>query len=699
METGYDILFFWVARMMMLGLHLTDAAPFRTIYLSGLIRDPYGQKMSKTKGNTVDPLGTIDDVGADALRFAMVHGTTPGNDQRFGPAKVEHARNFANKLWNATRYVLGARPATIPDDAERRLPDATHLGPADRWVLSRAAATVAAVDRAMADFNFGEVTRLLYDAIWSEYCDWGLELAKVRLADDDRSPAEREATWWALVEALDTYLRLLHPVMPFITERLWQALPHRAGDPDLLIVARWPGETARDETAEAEVGALVDLVRAIRNARADAKAEPGAWLPLDVFVEPELGHALESLRPAIERLARGRPLRRHLTREDLHGTAGATGGLAVIAGPAEAIVGLRHRRSRPPRARTERGSRRSSRTPSACSRPPVRGSRTTRSRRRRRRRSSRARARARRSSPTRPSACATGSDVERRDPVERPSRVRRPGSPSLHAGAATICPSCPLASGGAVPLEFLKRRGGDADQPAQASTAKVAPGVPEEVVAQEYQLKLYYAGKCSEGVRLKAGPRALAELPSMLAGIAKSDVEVVEPLPLEFSQALPSIVRPSEAMQWLNAHHQLNPVTRHALVVLESIDAIDLAFDTFACGLLDGETDTSDYPEYNAVVGGVASHWDEATGDMIVRAVVGWGGRGVRGDTDRIASRILGGLLTNILANQFALGLTAVERPVPAAGRGGLVCAHCGFASGHERAFYCPKCGMRLLRG
>ena len=110
METGYDILFFWVARMMMLGLHLTDAPPFQTVYLSGLIRDPYGQKMSKTKGNTVDPLGMIDELGADALRFALVHGTTPGNDQRFGPAKVENARNFANKLWNATRFVLGARP-------------------------------------------------------------------------------------------------------------------------------------------------------------------------------------------------------------------------------------------------------------------------------------------------------------------------------------------------------------------------------------------------------------------------------------------------------------------------------------------------------------------------------------------------------------------------------------------------------------
>ena len=246
METGYDILFFWVARMMMLGIELTGEPPFETVYLSGLIRDPYGQKLSKTKGNTVDPLDTIDVLGADALRFALVHGTTPGNDQRFGPAKVENARNFANKLWNATRYVLGARPATIPDDAERRLPDAAHLGPADRWVLSRAAATTAAVDRAMADFNFGEVTRLLYDAIWSEYCDWGLELAKVRLADDGRPAAEREATWWALVEALDTYLRLLHPVMPFITEQLWQALPHRAADPELLIVARWPGATDRD---------------------------------------------------------------------------------------------------------------------------------------------------------------------------------------------------------------------------------------------------------------------------------------------------------------------------------------------------------------------------------------------------------------------------------------------------------------------
>jgi hypothetical protein len=251
-----------------------------------------------------------------------------------------------------------------------------------------------------------------------------------------------------------------------------------------------------------------------------------------------------------------------------------------------------------------------------------------------------------------------------------------------------------------VPLDFLKRKSTAEPEPQPAAPAPSGSIVmPEEVVAQDFQLKLYYAGKTSEGVRMKAGPQAMADLPSMLVGLAKSEIEVVEPLPIEFSQATPTIARPSEAMQWLNAHHVHTPITRHALVVLESIDAVDLAFDTFVCALLEGEIDTSGYPEYNAVVGGIAAHWDEATGDMVSRAVVGWGGRGVRGDTDRIGNKLLAGILTNILANRNAIGLTSIERPVPAAGRGGLVCAHCGFASAHERAFYCPKCGMRLLRG
>lgn len=246
-----------------------------------------------------------------------------------------------------------------------------------------------------------------------------------------------------------------------------------------------------------------------------------------------------------------------------------------------------------------------------------------------------------------------------------------------------------------MPLEFLKRR-----PDAKSEAAPLGPPpVPEEIAAQEFSIRLHYSGKSSEGVRMKAGPNALRELPGMLTGLAKADIEVIDPLPIEFAEATPFIQRPSEAMQWLNAHHDHSPIARHALVVLETIDAIDLAFDTFVCSLLHGEIDTSGYPEYNAIVGGVASHWDEATGDMIVRAVIGWGGRGVRGDTDRTAQKLLSGLLTNVLASQYAVGLTPIERPVPAAGRGGLVCAHCGFASAHERAFYCPKCGMRLLRG
>jgi hypothetical protein len=250
-----------------------------------------------------------------------------------------------------------------------------------------------------------------------------------------------------------------------------------------------------------------------------------------------------------------------------------------------------------------------------------------------------------------------------------------------------------------VPLDFLKRRGDGDKAPDPKNAPATPPGMPEEVVAQDYQLKLYYAGKTSEGVRMRAGGQAMADLPRLLDGITRNEVEVVEPLSLEFAHAVPQIVRPSEAMQWLNAHHELGPVTRHALLVLESIDAIDMAFDTFACTLLDGETDTSGYPEYSAIVGGVAAHWDEATGDMIVRGVVGWGGRGVRGDTDRTGQRILSSIFANVLASRYAMGLAGTDRPVPAAGRGGLVCAHCGFASGHERAFYCPKCGMRLLRG
>jgi len=338
METAYDIIFFWVARMMMMGIHLAGDAPFHTVYLSGLIRDPYGQKMSKTKGNVVDPLETIDEVGADALRFALVNGTAPGNDSRLGREKLENARNFTNKLWNVARFVLGARPDSIPADAARQPPDRSKMGPAERWILSRASATVAAVDQSLGQYAFGDASQLLYEAIWNEYCDWGVELAKIRLGDQSLPAAEREATWWALVMALDTYLHLLHPIMPFVTEAIWERLPHAAADPEMLIVAGWPESTAdaTDAAAERQVAELLDLVRAVRNARSEARVEPAAWLPVDVYVPDRLGPAFEALAPALERLSRARPLRREPSPEPIR--QAVAGSLAVVAGEVEAAV-------------------------------------------------------------------------------------------------------------------------------------------------------------------------------------------------------------------------------------------------------------------------------------------------------------------------------------------------------------------------
>jgi hypothetical protein len=221
----------------------------------------------------------------------------------------------------------------------------------------------------------------------------------------------------------------------------------------------------------------------------------------------------------------------------------------------------------------------------------------------------------------------------------------------------------------------------------------------EEVSSQEFSLKLSYSAKSSEGVRVKSGPGVIARLASMLDGYVKSLPELVEPLPVGMITATPFIARMPGSAQWLQYHHKRNPVTRHALVVLESVDAIDMAYETMVCGLLDGETDTLGYPDYNAIVGGVVSHWDETSGDVIVRAVVGWGGKGARADTDRTAARLLSGLFNNISADAQAIGPVSLERPAPAGSPGGAVCGHCGFDSGHERAFYCPKCGMRMLHG
>jgi len=296
LETGYDIIFFWVARMIALGLEFTGEPPFRVVYLHGLLRDERGEKMSKSKGNVRNPLEVIERYGTDALRYALITGSTPGNDMRLTEEKLEGARNFANKLWNAARYVLstGAMPAQPPE--------ASRLTTADRWILSRFNRTVADVTTLLGDFEFSEAGRILYEFVWSEYCDWYLEISKIEL----RSGAEerRATTRWVLYHVLDGALRLLHPFMPYVTEAIWDHLPNRES---MLIVARWPESGPTDDEAERDLDLVINTVRSLRNARAEFRVDVRRRVPAIVAAGPHLA-MLESQRPILEALASVQPL-------------------------------------------------------------------------------------------------------------------------------------------------------------------------------------------------------------------------------------------------------------------------------------------------------------------------------------------------------------------------------------------------------
>jgi hypothetical protein len=240
-------------------------------------------------------------------------------------------------------------------------------------------------------------------------------------------------------------------------------------------------------------------------------------------------------------------------------------------------------------------------------------------------------------------------------------------------------------------MSFLRRK-------KQPEAEPVAVAFQEEISAQSYVLKLNFVAKSSDGLRLPADPRVASSLPAIVEPLSQTPVEVIDPLPLEYSDAAPSIERFTEVQQWVLARRDVGPIGRHGLYVLEVTDALDMTVDTFYCGLLYGDTDTSGYPDYNAIVGGLASHWDELSGELIVRAAIGWGGRGLRGDTDRIGQKLLSGLYQQVKASGFSLG-TADQTRLPAPGsRSGLSCAHCGFESSSDSAFYCPKCGMRMVR-
>ena len=302
METGHDILFFWIARMMMMGIENTGEVPFRTIYLHGLVRDPAGVKMSKSKGNVMDPLDLIDLYGADALRFALTTGNSPGNDMRLNEARMEASRNFANKLWNAARFVM-TNLDSAPDGPMQWPPKPVHLH--DRWIVSRLNGVVAEVQRHMRDYQFGEAQRAVHDFLWGEYCDWYLEMSKIRLRSEEDG-ADSPLPVMACV--LEELLRLLHPFMPFITEEIWQKLvaflPSEPDRTEALIAARYPESdpARRDEHAEAEVGAMIELVRAVRNVRAEFRIDRNQ--PLEAVVDgDEIARVAAAESAVIQRLA------------------------------------------------------------------------------------------------------------------------------------------------------------------------------------------------------------------------------------------------------------------------------------------------------------------------------------------------------------------------------------------------------------
>jgi valyl-tRNA synthetase len=290
METGYDILFFWVARMIMMGVGLTGQTPFDVVYMHGLVRDSTGRKMSKTVGNVIDPLDTIAMYGTDALRYSLVTGTTPGQDVPLSMEKVEANRNFANKLWNACRYVL-SNLDTVSDDERRELANLALVGWGseagvsalplpERYIVSKLHLLVEAVGDGLETLEFGDVGRRIYEFLWDEFADWYVEVSKTRLYGEDEAAARTARA--TLVYVLDTCLRLLHPFMPYVTEALWHRFPRDRESERALICAAWPAGGTVDHDAIRRFERMQTLIRSIRNARAEYQVIPSKRVPLVV---------------------------------------------------------------------------------------------------------------------------------------------------------------------------------------------------------------------------------------------------------------------------------------------------------------------------------------------------------------------------------------------------------------------------------
>ncbi len=306
LETGYDILFFWVARMIMLGIENTGKAPFNTVYLHGLIRDGSGAKMSKTRGNTMDPLDLVEKYGTDALRFALTTGTAPGNDLRFTENRLEAGRNYANKIWNASRFVISQL------EGSQGLEGWSNVTPEhreDRWIVSRLDRVTADVNRALESFELGDAQQRLHEFIWNDYCDWYIEMAKIRLRNgSEPSPLP------TLAHVLERILRLLHPFMPFITEEIWQTLKSELpeeGDAqaESIMVAPYPASGGRtDPAAEEEIALVQQAVRAVRNTRAQLRIPAAQHLEALVEANGQRA-AIEAEADVIRAMSRVEPLR------------------------------------------------------------------------------------------------------------------------------------------------------------------------------------------------------------------------------------------------------------------------------------------------------------------------------------------------------------------------------------------------------
>ena len=290
--TGYDIIFFWVARMIFSGMEHMKQIPFHTVFIHGLVRDEKGRKMSKSLGNGIDPIEMINTYGADALRFNMVTGNSPGNDTRFYVERCEAMRNFANKIWNASRFLmmnLTIEKCEIPERLEME----------DKWILSRLNGLIAEASENIERYELGIAAGKIYDFIWDTYCDWYIELTKPRLARE-RSDADKENAQQVLCYVLTELLKLLHPFMPFITEEIWQALPHEG---DMLMTSPWPvyREALHFPAEEQKMDLIMDAIRAVRTRRAEMNVPPSKRAKL-ILVTGQ-SEAFEQGRAFINKLA------------------------------------------------------------------------------------------------------------------------------------------------------------------------------------------------------------------------------------------------------------------------------------------------------------------------------------------------------------------------------------------------------------